>query len=140
MTKRAAAHGVCLLDWPTAHGVCLILIARRQPVGILGTLRDFYFGSVGANTNIDRALRSPKEAHSPRRAIRNSRRCQIEELEPRRLFAADVAPPHVLLGSTYFESDTGDDILPDVLQVSFTGGATGTTLNKLTIITDKRQD
>jgi protocatechuate 3,4-dioxygenase beta subunit len=63
----------------------------------------------------------------------------MEELEARRLFAADVAP-HVLLGATYFEEATGDDTKPDIMQVSFTGGAAGTTLNKVTINGDKRKD
>src|SRR4029079_1173699 len=63
----------------------------------------------------------------------------MEELEARRLFATDVAP-HVLLGSTYFEAATGDDTKPNILQVSFTGGAEGTTLNKLTINGDKKKD
>ena len=53
--------------------------------------------------------------------------------------AADVAP-HVLLGSVYFEEATGDDSKPDIIQVSFVGGAAGTTMNKLTIDGDKRQD
>ena len=46
----------------------------------------------------------------------------------------------MLLGSVYFEEATGDDSKPDIIQVSFTGGAAGTTLNKLTINGDKRQD
>ena len=48
--------------------------------------------------------------------------------------------PHVLLGSVYFEEASGDDSTPDTLQVTFTGGAAGTTLNQLTINGDKRQD
>src|SRR5436309_14970694 len=70
---------------------------------------------------------------------KSPRRCQMEELEPRRLFAADIVP-QVLLGSVYFESDSGDDSLPNILQVSFTGGAAGTTLKKVTINGDTRQD
>ena len=38
--------------------------------------------------------------------------------------------PHVVLGSVYFEEDTGDDSQPDTIQVSFNGGAAGTTLNR----------
>jgi serine-aspartate repeat-containing protein C/D/E len=95
-------------------------------VGIFSSLRDLYFGSGGVGP----ALNGP---------IRGPRRCQIEELEPRRLFAVDVAP-HVLLGSVYFEEATGDDSKPDIIQVSFTGGAAGTTLNTLTINGDKRLD
>ncbi len=68
------------------------------------------------------------------------RRCQIEELESRRLMAADTAAPHVVLGSVYFEEATGDDSAPDIIQVSFEGGAASTTLNKITINGDKRND
>ena len=53
--------------------------------------------------------------------------------------AGDVAP-QVLLGSVYFEEATGDDSQPDMIEVSFVGGAAGTTLNRLTINGDKRQD
>lgn len=51
------------------------------------------------------------------------------------MMAGDV--PQVLLGSVYFEEATGDDSQADVIQVSFEGGATGTTLNKLVIDGDK---
>jgi protocatechuate 3,4-dioxygenase beta subunit len=52
--------------------------------------------------------------------------------------AADV--PQVLLGSVYFEEATGDDSQPDIIEVSFVGGAAGTTMNKLTINGDKAQN
>jgi serine-aspartate repeat-containing protein C/D/E len=68
-----------------------------------------------------------------------SRRCQIEALESRRLMAGDLAP-QVLLGSVYFEEATGDDSQPDIIAVSFVGGAAGTTLDRLTIDGDKQQD
>ena len=71
-------------------------------------------------------------------ALRRGRRCHLESLEPRRLMAGDVAP-QVLLGSVYFEEATGDDSQPDVIQVSFEGGAAGTTLNRLVIDGDKRR-
>jgi len=103
-------------------------------VGILGTLRHLCFGNGTAAAQADRINSNFKS--NGRTA---PRRCQMEELEPRRLFAVDVAP-HVLLGSVYFEEATGDDSKPDVIQVSFNGGAVGTTLNKLTINGDKRQD
>jgi serine-aspartate repeat-containing protein C/D/E len=106
-------------------------------VGIFGSLRNLCFGGTSAPTSHARAFRNPQsEIRNPKS---NSRRCQIEELEPRRLFATDVVP-HVLLGSVYFEEATGDDSKPDVIQVSFAGGAAGTTLNHLTINGDKRQD
>jgi protocatechuate 3,4-dioxygenase beta subunit len=63
----------------------------------------------------------------------------LEELEARRLLAAD-AVPQVLLGSVYFEEATGDDSQPDVIEVSFVGGAPGTTLNRVTINGDKHQN
>jgi protocatechuate 3,4-dioxygenase beta subunit len=53
--------------------------------------------------------------------------------------AADLAP-HVMLGSVYFEEATGDDSKADILQVSFVGGAPGTTMNRVTINGDKRSD
>jgi protocatechuate 3,4-dioxygenase beta subunit len=53
--------------------------------------------------------------------------------------AHDVAP-QVLLGSVYFEEATGDDSRPDIIEVSFVGGAPGTTLNRLIINGDKQQN
>ena len=67
---------------------------------------------------------------------RRGRRFHLESLEERRLMAGDVAP-QVLLGSVYFEEATGDDSQADVIQVSFEGGAAGTTLNRLVIDGDK---
>lgn len=46
----------------------------------------------------------------------------------------------VLLGSVYFEEATGDDSAADVLQVTFQGGAPGTTLDRLVIDGDKTGD
>src|SRR5262245_31009436 len=51
------------------------------------------------------------------------------------MMAADM--PQVLLGSVYFEEATGDDSQPDVIEVSFVGGAAGTTMTRLTIDGDK---
>ena len=56
----------------------------------------------------------------------------MEQMEDRRLLAADV-----LLGSVYFEEATGDDSEADVIQVSFSGGPEGTTLDRLVISGDK---
>src|SRR3954453_6033573 len=105
----------------------------EAPVGLFNRFRQMCFGNSALQEISVRTIRSPQ---SP---IRNPRRCQIEELEPRRLFAADIAP-HVILGSVYFEEATGDDSKPDVIQVSFAGGAAGTTMTRLTINGDKRQD
>lgn len=67
-------------------------------------------------------------------------RGQIEALEPRQLLSGDGLTPEVLLGSVYFEEATGDDSQPDVIQVTFVGGAEGTTLDRLVISGDKRLD
>ena len=67
-------------------------------------------------------------------------RGKVERLEPRQLLAADGVAPEVLLGSVYFEEATGDDSQPDIIEVTFVGGAAGTTLDRLTISGDKRSD
>lgn len=66
------------------------------------------------------------------------RRGSFEQFEPRELMTANgQTPPQVLLGSVYFENDTGEDREGDVIQVSFVGGAAGTTLDRLVIDGDK---
>ena len=40
------------------------------------------------------------------------------------MMAADI-----LLGSVYFEEATGDDTAADIIQITFQGGAAGTTLD-----------
>ena len=101
--------------------------AGRHHVGILASLGALCFGKPHPVTQSAPAL--------PRRG----RRCHLESLEDRRLMAGDLTP-HVLLGSVYFEEATGDDSQPDVIQVSFDGGAAGTTLNRLVIDGDKLGD
>src|SRR5262249_43625045 len=108
--------------------------ARRQLVGIFNALRDL-FGPVEVPVNV--ASRSVKGA---KRSRRSARRCQVEELESRRLMSATTNNPHVVLGAVYFEEDSGDDNQPDTIQVTFNGGAAGTTLNSLTINGDKKLD
>ncbi|MEX0642795.1 MAG: SdrD B-like domain-containing protein [Pirellulales bacterium] len=106
-------------------------------MGLYDALRDLFSGTDGA-LRVDAAR--PKSLRTPHSALRTRpRRCQIEPLEPRRLMAADTVP-QVLLGSVYFEEATGDDSAPDVLEVSFVGGADGTTLDRITINGDKKQD
>lgn len=83
-----------------------------------------------------RARRARRQTVTTSLAPRRARRFSIESLEERRLMAGDVAP-QVLLGSVYFEEATGDDSRPDVIQVTFEGGAAGTTLTKLVIDGDK---
>lgn len=61
------------------------------------------------------------------------RRTRMEPVEARQMLAADV-----LLGSVYLEDATeGEDNAPDTIQVSFVGGAAGTTLDRLVIDGDK---
>lgn len=84
---------------------------------------------------------APRPAHASfrkatvgrRRAVRG----RVEQLEPRQMLAGDGLAPEVLLGSVYFEEATGDDSAPDIIEVSFVGGAEGTTLNRLIINGDK---
>jgi protocatechuate 3,4-dioxygenase beta subunit len=71
--------------------------------------------------------------------VRNRRRLHLEELEARRLLASD-AVPQVLLGSVYWEEANGDDSGVDIIEVSYVGGAPGTTLDRLTINGDKHQN
>ncbi len=105
-------------------------------MGLFNTLRDLCFG----NPLIPMTTEAPpKRIRKSQSAMRTSRRCQIESLESRQLMAADLVP-QVLLGSVYFEEATGDDSQPDVIEVSFVGGAAGTTLDRLVINGDKRED
>ena len=66
---------------------------------------------------------------------RQSRQARFEQMEERRMLAADV-----LLGSVYYEEATGDDTEGDIIQVSFVGGAVGTTLDQIVIDGDKKGD
>jgi protocatechuate 3,4-dioxygenase beta subunit len=97
------------------------------------------YSNNGAATRSSRSLKALPFATAAAAAGRTLRRCQIETLEPRRLLAGDLAPD-VMFGSIYFEEATGDDSQPDVLEVSFVGGAAGTQLDRLTINGDKRED
>jgi protocatechuate 3,4-dioxygenase beta subunit len=103
-------------------------------VGFFNTLSNLCFGSQlikgGSRTagNLRPKVRQARPRH-----------CQVESLEPRRMMAGDLAP-HVVLGSVYFEEATGDDSQPDIIQVSFEGGAAGTTLDRLVISGDKHHN
>jgi protocatechuate 3,4-dioxygenase beta subunit len=109
-------------------------------VGFFNTLRNLCFGEQ-ASLRGEAALPCPAHTttKAPAASARRRRQCQIEALEPRLLFAGDSAP-EVLFGSVYFEEATGDDSQPDVLEVSFVGGAAGTSLDRLVINGDKRED
>ncbi|TWT48540.1 SdrD B-like domain-containing protein [Botrimarina hoheduenensis] len=87
-----------------------------------------FFSSLLRRRSSGAAIRAKRLAVGPRRS-------RIEMCEERRLLAADV-----LLGSVYFEEATGDDSEADILQVSFVGGAAGTTLDRLVIDGDKLGD
>ncbi len=56
------------------------------------------------------------------------------------MLSGDGIAPEVLLGGVYFEEATGDDSQPDVIDITFSGGAAGTTLDRLVISGDKRGD
>ncbi|MCI0332504.1 MAG: hypothetical protein L0228_04700 [Planctomycetes bacterium] len=110
-------------------------------MGLFSTLRDLCFATSDLEISQSEPGRPrPRSGSSSNRLAsnRSPRRCQIEELESRRMMAGDV--PQVLLGSVYFEEATGDDSQPDIIEVSFGGGAAGTTLNRLTINGDKQQN
>ena len=100
-------------------------------MGILTSLGKFCFGTPRRGDSLSTCRVKPAAAMVPRRG----RRCYLESLEERRLMAGDV--PQILLGAVYFEEATGDDSQPDVIQVSFEGGAAGTTLDRLVIDGDK---
>ncbi|MCC7475043.1 MAG: hypothetical protein IT425_06575, partial [Pirellulales bacterium] len=106
-------------------------------MGLFNALRAAWFGKVITESAANAAAGTVRG--NRRKARRGSRRCQVETLEPRRLMAADLVP-QVMLGSVYFEEATGDDSLPDIIEVSFVGGAPGTTLNQVTINGDKHQN
>jgi serine-aspartate repeat-containing protein C/D/E len=84
--------------------------------------------------NLARRFHLLHDAHrDPHERKTNQRICQLEELETRRAMA--VAPIH--LGSVYYEEATGDDSAPDVIEITFNGGAPGTQLTQLIINGDK---
>ncbi len=59
------------------------------------------------------------------------RRCRIEEMEDRRLMAADVQ-----IGAVEFDPHNGEDKSPNVFTITWDGGAAGTDLTHLEINTD----
>ncbi len=103
-------------------------------MGIFNALRDLF-----GPTEVP-AYTAPRSTARSKKARRGMRRCQVEELESRRLMSATPNNPHVVLGSVYYEEDSGNDNQPDTIDVTFKGGAPGTTLDTLTINGDKRLD
>lgn len=85
--------------------------------------------------------RSRHASQSKTQALLASRRwriCRFEEVEPRQLLSATVNP--IQVGSVYYEDHNEQDTTPDVIRITFDGGAQGTRLTKLTIDTDKLGD
>ncbi|HZZ27829.1 MAG TPA: hypothetical protein VFE46_07445, partial [Pirellulales bacterium] len=74
----------------------------------------------------------------PHCAANRLRVCGFEHLEVRNPLTVSPLPIH--LGSTYLEPASGDDSKPNVILVSFQGGAPGTQLTQLVIDGDKDQD
>ena len=62
--------------------------------------------------------------------------CKFENLEVRNPLTANPFPD-IHLGSVYLEPATGDDSSPNIIQVSFQGGAPGTQLTQIIINGDK---
>ena|GEM_PF-2663550 len=58
--------------------------------------------------------------------------CRVEELEERRLMSANP----IEFGSVYHENNVSNDMSPDTFIVSWNGGETGTTLDKIVISLD----
>ncbi len=73
-----------------------------------------------------------ESANLPTKHARRPRRCGFEEIESRRLMAADL---HV--GSVYYEQAAGDDLNPNIIHFTFEGGAAGTELTRIVIDGDK---
>src|SRR5690606_27223386 len=107
-------------------------VSGRKHVGLLRSLLGF-----------DRSrLTAPPEpiTQRARTTRRGVTRGHIEALEPRQMLAANGIVPQVLLGSVYFEEATGDDSAPDIIEVSYVGGAAGTKLDRIIISGDKGGD
>jgi hypothetical protein len=67
--------------------------------------------------------------------LRRTRRLRFEEMESRRMMAADLVDLHV--GSVYYEQAGGDDAQANILQFTFEGGAAGSQLTRIIIDGDK---
>ncbi|MEX2168228.1 MAG: SdrD B-like domain-containing protein [Pirellulales bacterium] len=100
-------------------------------MGLIRSLATWYRGGARRTTKQHRGSARPRAQH-----------CRgFEQMEPRQLLAAaGLVAPEVLLGAVYFEEATGDDSAGDVIQVSFVGGAPGTTLDRLVIDGDKDEN
>ncbi|HEY1600588.1 MAG TPA: SdrD B-like domain-containing protein [Pirellulales bacterium] len=92
---------------------------------------------MGFFSNVFRFARRRSTAELTLAPKRNTlyRRCRFEEMEERRLMAADL---HI--GVVYYDPASGEDNVPNTFQVQFDGGASGTQLTHLQINTDKALD
>ena len=77
-----------------------------------------------------RSTAEPSANGRPRESL--YRRCKFEEMEERRLMAAD--PIHI--GAVYYEPASGQDKVPNTFTISWNGGVAGTELTHLEINTD----
>ena len=83
-----------------------------------------------------RARRRRRKAVRPNDTlVGNYHRCVVEQMEHRRLLAADVT-----IGMAYYEDASGQDEIGDRFELTFNGGAAGTQLAEITIDTDKLGD
>ncbi|MGW8257581.1 MAG: hypothetical protein ACWGMZ_08860, partial [Thermoguttaceae bacterium] len=90
--------------------------------------------------NAFKRLYKSKSKHSPqRRKTRGfTRRCRLEQMESRQLLS--IAPTPIHIGSVYFEDADGQDLVGDLFEITFNGGAPGTQLSQVRINTDKAGD
>ncbi len=82
-------------------------------------------------TSFSRLPKKHSNSESRHRAI--NRTAVFEHMEARAMFNVDP----IWVGGVYIEDDTGSDLHGDTFYVTFKGGATGTTLNRLIIDGDQ---
>ena len=97
-------------------------------MGLLGRIRQW-------GRRLGRACSFPATRHPL--TGRTLRVCRFEQMESRQLLS--VVPP-IHIGAVYHENEGGEDLVPDQIEITFTGGAPGTQLAALTIETDKLGD
>ncbi len=81
-------------------------------------------------------LRFGKRRRDPHCTASKIRVARFEQLEIRNPLTASPAPD-IHLGAVYLEPASGNDETPNVIQVTFQGGAPGTQLNQIVINGDK---
>ncbi|MEQ8785193.1 MAG: SdrD B-like domain-containing protein [Pirellulaceae bacterium] len=91
---------------------------------------------MGLLTNLSRWTKRliGDDGDAPQSASESVRkRCRFETFESRRMLNADP----LFVGSVYIEEDLGSDLHGDTFELTFTGGAADTTLNRITINGDQ---